>query len=66
MSAPSPQRLTPPLMMLVSLLCLASLMVTTALASCSCGDGQTCYRNQCKTAEEISILAFETGNTYFK
>jgi len=54
----SPAPVSP--MLLTSLL-LTSLMVTTTLASCDCGGDMTCYRDQCRTAQEISVLAFEAG-----
>ena len=51
--------------MCLTLVTLTSLMVPAVLASCDCAGDLTCYRSQCRTAGQISVLAFEAGQDTF-
>ena len=51
--------------MSLTLVTLTSLMVPAVLASCDCAGDTTCYRDQCRTAGQISVLAFEAGQDTF-
>ena len=49
------------MMILMTLSLLVSIMTPPALAACDCEGDLSCYRDKCRTAGEISVLAFEAG-----